>query len=172
VPRRPASQPWPWWLRCLLEAALRGNCSSAGSFWKYFRGSGLGLEARRADRQTSAQPGRAGASDSPTLSERRRRGTLSPQPASVLCRKTFPGKVRRTADPHSTSFRAGSRLRSRLSKGRVVFSFTIRWLVDRTAGPHSTSLRAGSPLRFAPVGITIHILVGCAGAQGKIVTPI
>ena len=38
-------------------------------------------------------------------------------------------------------------------------SMCIRWLVERTAGPHSTSLRAGSPLRFAPVGMTIHILV-------------
>jgi hypothetical protein len=31
--------------------------------------------------------------------------------------------------------------------------------MEKTAGPHSTSLRAGSPLRFAPVGMTIHILV-------------
>jgi hypothetical protein len=34
-----------------------------------FRGSGLGFEARRADRQTSAQPGRAGNQSPPTLSE-------------------------------------------------------------------------------------------------------
>jgi hypothetical protein len=58
----------------------RGICSSAGLSWKcFFRGSGLGFEARRADRQTSAQPGQGWGIDSPTLSERRRRGTLSPQ---------------------------------------------------------------------------------------------
>jgi hypothetical protein len=61
-----------------------------------FRGSGLGFEARRADRQTLAQPGQGWGIDFPTLSERRRRGTLSPQPASVLCRKTFPGGACRT----------------------------------------------------------------------------
>ena len=32
--------------------------------------------------------------------------------------------------------------------------------MERTAGPHSTSLRAGFPLRYAPVGMTIHILAG------------
>jgi hypothetical protein len=41
----------------------------------------------------------------------------------------------------------------------------IRWLVERTAGSHLTSLRAGSPLRYAPVGMTIHILVRDASAQ-------
>jgi hypothetical protein len=34
------------------------------------------------------------------------------------------------------------------------------WVVESTAGPHSTSLRAGSRLRYAPVGMTIHMLVG------------
>jgi hypothetical protein len=44
----------------------------------------------------------AGRTNSPRLSERRRRGTLSPQPASVLCRKTFPGMVRGTVDPSAS----------------------------------------------------------------------
>jgi hypothetical protein len=45
-----------------------------------FRGSGLGFEARRADRQTSAQPGQGWGIDFPILSERRRRGTFTVPP--------------------------------------------------------------------------------------------
>jgi hypothetical protein len=64
----------------------------------FFRGSGLGFEARRADCQTSAQPGRAGAQIG-KIQERRRRGTLSPQPELVFCRKNIPGRARKTAFP-------------------------------------------------------------------------
>ena len=35
-------------------------------------------------------------------SERRRCGTLSPQLASLLCQKTFPGRICRTADPSAS----------------------------------------------------------------------
>jgi hypothetical protein len=59
-----------------------------------FRGSGLGFEARRACPElvegatAKRQPGRKSSGiDSPTSSERRRRGTLPPQPASVLREK-------------------------------------------------------------------------------------
>ena len=69
----------------------------------------------------------------PTLSERRRRGTLSPQPASVPCRKTFPGRACRTADPSAALG---------MTKGRVALSLSVHWLMERTAGP-STSLRSG-----------------------------
>jgi hypothetical protein len=113
-----------------------------------------------AKRQPS--PARAGASIPQHLSERRRRGTLSPRPASVLCRKTFPGRACRTADPSATLG---------MTKGRVALSLSVRWLAERTAGPHSTSLRAGSPLRYASVGMTIHIWVGDTRAQEKLSSP-
>jgi hypothetical protein len=69
--------------------------------------------------------------------------------------KTFPARACRTADPSASLG---------MTKVKVDASMCIRWLMGRNAGPHSTSLRAGSPLRFAPVGMTNHILVGC-GAQ-------
>jgi hypothetical protein len=78
-----------------------GNvCGSAGLLWfcrlvleVFFEEE---VEALRPVGPTAKrQPSPAGLGlDSPTLSERRRRGTI--QPASVLCRKTFPGMVRRT----------------------------------------------------------------------------
>jgi hypothetical protein len=44
---------------------------------------------------------------------------------------TFPGRACRTADPSAALG---------MTKGRVAFSLSVRWLVERTAGP-STSLR-------------------------------
>ena len=86
----------------------------------------------------------------PTLSERRRRGTLSPQPASVPCRKTFPGRACRTADPSAALG---------MTKGRVALSLSVHWLMREPQVP---------PRRFAPVGMTIHIWVRNASVQEKL----
>jgi hypothetical protein len=77
------------------------------------------------------QPSSAKAGASPTPSERRKRGTLSPDPASVLgIRKTVPRRACR-----SLGF-------ARDDKGKSGV-FPSNWsLVERTAGP-STSLRSG-----------------------------
>ena len=96
------------------------------------------------------QPGRAGdKGSSPTLSERRRRGTLSPQSPSVLCRKTFPGRACRTADPSTFA---------RDDKGKGGDSMCIRWMAE---------IRAGPPLRCASVGMTIYMGRRC-GCPRKI----
>jgi hypothetical protein len=75
----PESAPLPFVIRSVAE----GSAVLQAPPGNVFRGSGLSFEARRAcpelvegaDRQTSAQPGRAGESI-PGGSERRRRGTL------------------------------------------------------------------------------------------------
>jgi hypothetical protein len=96
----------------------RGICSSAGSSWKCFRGSGLGFEARRVDCQTSAQPGRAGASIPQHSPSAVGAAHFSPQPASVSF-ETFPVRACRTADPH--------RLRSGQALGFTRGSQLIFW---------------------------------------------
>ena len=95
--------------------------------------------------QPSVLPARQGirVTDSPTLSERRRRGTLSPQPVSVLRQKTFPGRACRTAE--SLGFApgddkgAGLKPRSLLRLSGRLKSALVQ---SMTAGP-STSLRSG-----------------------------
>ena len=73
---------------------------STGPSWKCFRGSGLRFEARRADRKPQPSSVRAGASIPQDWASAV--GAARFQPTSVLCRKTFPGRACRTADP-STS---------------------------------------------------------------------
>jgi hypothetical protein len=99
------------------------------------------------------QPSPAGLGNRfPTFPERRRRGTLSPQPASVRCRKTFPGRAYRTADPSASLG---------MTKGRVALPCaSVGWWREPQI----------PPLRYAPVGMTIHIWQG-RGYPRKIVIP-
>ena len=77
----------------------------------------------------------------PNLPERRRRGTLSPQPASILCRKTFPGRACRTADPSASLG---------MTKGGVALPSSILGWWREPQVPIRLSLKEQS--RYAPSG--------------------
>ena len=63
----------------------------------------IAMDARPGGPTGKRQPSPEGlGNQSPRGSERRRRGTLRPKPAAVLCRKTFPGRACRTADPSAS----------------------------------------------------------------------
>ena len=93
----------PWKHRpplCHPESS-RGICSSTGLSWKCISEDGV-WTSRPVGPTANVSPARQEGQlsiDSPTLSDAVGAGTFSPQPASVLRRKTFPGKVRGPADP-------------------------------------------------------------------------
>jgi hypothetical protein len=71
---------------------------------------------------------------------------------------------KRTAGPHSTSLRAGSRLRCApvgMTKVRVILPCVSGGWLREPQVP---------PLRFAPVGMTIHIVVRDASTQEKLLS--
>jgi hypothetical protein len=94
----------------------------------------IATDARPVGPTAKRQPSPEGLGNQPPRgSERRRRGTLSPQPASVLCRKTFPGRACRTADPSASlgivkgEGNASMCVRSRGGENRRSFHFaTLR----------------------------------------------
>jgi hypothetical protein len=154
-----------------------------------FRGSGLGFEARRAcpelvegaDRQTSAQPGRAGDRDSPnivpapwarhtltstcisTLSRNiSRTGLQNRRPpfdftqgrlSAPLRRKTFPRKVRGTADPS-----AALRRTSRANSLKSMRDFGVMFM--RFGGPQAHATTRDDNFSWALASLTtIRIVI-------------